>query len=125
MSHISKIELEVTDLYALQLACKRLGLEFVKGQKTFKWFGAKDGQCAHAIKVPDAGYEIGVMRSNGAYELKCDFFDQNIGKAIGKNSGRLKQAYAVEKARVEARRKGYRVIEKHTDTGIRLQVRVN
>ena len=32
MSHISKIELEVKDLGILGQACKRLGLEFIRGQ---------------------------------------------------------------------------------------------
>jgi hypothetical protein len=37
MSHISKIELEVKDLSVLGAACKRLGLELVQGQTTYKW----------------------------------------------------------------------------------------
>jgi hypothetical protein len=125
MSHISKIELEVKDLHTLDLACKRLGLQLVKGQKTFKWFGAKAGKCNHAIRVPGAKYELGIVKSDGLYELKCDYYDRNIGNAIGENGGLLKQAYAVEKTRAEARLKGYSVIEKQTETGIRLHVRLN
>ncbi len=125
MSHISKIELEVKDLDALNRACKRLGLSMARGQKHFKWFGQKDGDCDHAIKVPNARYEIGVICANGLFELKCDYFDNGIGNAIGKNGGLLKQAYAVEKTKTEARRKGYSVFEKQTDTGVRLHVRVH
>jgi len=36
----------------------------------------------------------------------------------------LKQRYAVERTRSEAKRKGYRVIEKQTENGIRLHVRM-
>jgi hypothetical protein len=125
MSHISKIELEVNELNILDSACKRLGLALVKGKKTFKWFGKKAGDCDHAIRVPEAEYEIGITHVNGSYELACDYYDPNIAKAIGENAGLLKQAYAVEKTRTQARRKGYLTIEKQTDTGIRLHIRLN
>jgi hypothetical protein len=125
MSHISKIELEVKDLGTLERACTRLGLELIKGQKTFKWYGQEDGKCDHAIKVPGANYEIGVIKAGNALELQCDYFENAIGKAIGQTGGLLKQAYAVERTKTEARRKGYTVIEKTTDSGIRLHVRMN
>ena len=125
MSHISKIELEVRDLGMLSQACARLGLELVRNQKSYKWWGREDGQCDHAVRVPGAMYEIGVVKVNGCFELQCDYFDQNIGQAIGQNGGLLKQAYAAEKTRIEARRKGYTVIEKQTESGIRLHVRMH
>ena len=125
MSHISKIELEVKDLNTLSTACKRLGLLLVKGKEHFRWYGQKAGMCDHVIRVPDAEYEIGIVRSDGLYELKCDYLDRSIGKSIGENGGLLKQAYAVEKTKIEARLKGYSVIEKKIDTGIRLHVRIN
>ena len=123
MSHISKIEIEVTDLGVLSPACKRLGLEIIRGKKTFKRYG-KDGACHHALHIPQAAYEVGIINKEGRYELSCDFYDQGLVKAIGKSGGFLKQAYAVEKAKIEARKKGYSVIEKMTDTGIRLHVRL-
>ena len=123
MSHISKIELEVKDIAILKKACKKLGLEFVQDQKTFKWYG-RESSCSHAIKVPGAGYEIGVVRKDDCYELNCDFYDHNIETAIGRKGGQLKQAYAVAKTRTEPHRKGYSVIERKTDTGIRLHVRL-
>jgi len=126
MSHISKIELEIKDIDTLRKACSRLGLEFMKEQKVFKWYGSR-GECDHAIKVPNATYEIGVKKSQhgNGYELVCDYYDKGIEKAIGKQGGLLKQAYAVEKTKAEARRKGYTVIEKNVDTGIRLHLRVS
>jgi len=123
MSHISKIELEVKDLGMLKMACDRLGLEFMEGQTEFRWYGS-NGKCAHAIRVPGADYEIGVQRVDGRFELQCDYYDPNIGKVIGQNGGFLKQAYAVEQTRSEARRKGYTVIEKKTENAIRLHVRM-
>jgi hypothetical protein len=126
MSHISKIEVEIKDLDSLARACGRLDLKFAKNQKVFKWYGAK-GECDHAIKVPGATYEIGVKKAkNGeGYELICDYYDKGIEKVIGKQGGLLKQAYAVEKTKAEARRKGYTVIEKSLETGVRLQLRLS
>jgi len=125
MSHISKIELEVKDLATLKTACNRLGLKILEGKRTFKWYGQEEGKCDHTITVPEATYEIGVVRTGNLFELKCDFYDAAIGKAIGQNGGLLRQAYAVERTKTEARRKGHTVIEKQTDSGIRLHVRMN
>jgi hypothetical protein len=124
MSHISKIELEVKDLGVLSQACSRLGLVLVRDQKTFTWYG-RDSLCDQAIRIPGASYEIGVIQKDGRYELQCDFYDAGIEKAIGRQGGLLKQAYAVEKTKLEARRKGYTVPEKKTETGIRLHVRMS
>jgi len=124
MSHISKIELEVKDLGILGQACSRLGLELLKNSKTFKWYG-QEAQCDHCIRVPGADYEIGVLNRNGSYELNCDFYDKNLEKVIGLKGGLLKQAYAVEKTRLEARKKGYSVIERQTQNGIQLHIRIS
>ena len=124
MSHISKIELEIKDMGTLKQACARLGLNLQEGKKTFKWYGQQDSPCDHAIKVPGARYEIGVIKSASGYELQCDYYDSGIGKVIGRNGGLLKQAYAVERVKTEARLKGYSVIEKPTEAGIQLQVRL-
>jgi hypothetical protein len=123
MSHISKIELEVKDLGILSQACRKLGLEFIKGQQSFRWY-QQQSRCDHAIKVPGADYEIGVIKKNGVFELNCDFYDRNLETVIGKQGGLLKQAYAVEKTKIEARKKGYSVMERQTQTGIRLHVRI-
>jgi len=124
MSHISKIELEVTDLGTLRQACNRLGLKMIEEKKTFKWYGEEDGISDHTIQVPGATYEIGVIKAGNSFELQCDYWDSAIGKAIGQSGGLLKQAYAIERTKTEARRKGYSIIEKKTDSGIRLHVRV-
>ena len=99
MSHISKIELEVKDLGTLRQACNRLGLNLIEGKKTFKWYGQEEGPCDHAIQVPEATYEIGVIKTGNAFELKCDYWDSAIGKAIGISGGLLRQAYAVERTK--------------------------
>ena len=83
------------------------------------------GRCDHAIKAQDATYEIGVVRKGKSYRLIWDYYQAGgLNKVIGKDGGLLKQAYAVEKAKLEARRKGYSVTETATDTGLRLHVRL-
>jgi hypothetical protein len=135
MSHVARIALEIKDLCTLKQACARLGFELVEGRKTYKWYGSymKDyplpegfspedlGKCDHAIRVPGAAYEVGVVKRNGRYLLLWDFWqDGGLEPRLGKNAGRLKQAYAIARATVEARRKGYQVQEQRTRQGIRL-----
>lgn len=89
MSHVTTIDIEIRDLDSLAAACDRCGLELVRDQKTYHWYGESVGdtalpagftvedlgKCDHAIRVkpPAAGhepigkngdkpYEIGVVR---------------------------------------------------------------
>ena len=102
MSHISKIELEVKDLTILSQACTQMGLCLMRGQRHYRWYG-EQASCDHAISVPGADYEIGVVRADDRYELSCDFYDRHLEEAIGKRGGLLKQAYAVAKTKIETR----------------------
>ena len=123
MSHISIIELEVSDLKSLNRACQHMGLKLNQGQTSFKWYYG-DQACDHAIVIPGADYEIGLISKDGKYELSTDFWDEKVKTAIGKNGGLLKQRYAAEQTKTVAIKKGYRVIEKQTENGIRLHVRM-
>jgi len=137
VSHVSKIEIEIRDLHSLKLACERLGFQFLEGQKTYRWYGKlvspertplpegiteNDlGKCHHAIRVPSATYEIGVVQHNGKYLLLVDYWDSKLRNALGGESGgKLKQAYAVVRTIAEARKRKYTVIEQKTPAGIRL-----
>lgn len=133
MSHVSKIELVINDLATLKAACSRMGLTFLENQTTYKWYGSwasleprpegmTPGRCHHAIRVPQARYEVGVIRQEDqTYMLHADMWPGGgLEPIIGKNAGLLKQAYAVERVRKEARQKRMRVHEQVTDTGIRL-----
>jgi len=99
-------------------------MQLIRNQKTFRWYG-KEGVSDHVIKVPEAEYEIGVTQRNDCYELNCDFYDRNLEKKIGSKGGLLKQAYAVMKTRIEARKKGYSVLERKTENSIKLHVRIS
>ena len=135
MSHISKIELIIHSLADLKEACQQLGFEFIKDQKTYKWYGRwvgdtplpegvkiEDiGNCDHAIRVPGCDYEVGIVKRGDHYILLWDYYSVGgLEVKIGPNAGKIKQAYTVARVRKEARRKGYRVLEKKIDQSIRL-----
>lgn len=66
ISHVATVALDIKSLDDLDAACKRLGLELVRGQQTYHWYGrsvgdyplpegftADDlGKCSHAIRIP-------------------------------------------------------------------------
>ena len=142
MSHISKVGTEILDLQALNAACKRLGFEFVHGQQHYEWYGkwvgdvempaglkVEDlGKCNHAIRVPGAKYEVGVVYTGaGKYELRWDYWHSGglEDKLGGKKAGRLVQAYAVEKTRREAKRMGAVMHERtRADGSIEVEIAV-
>lgn len=133
MSHVVTIKCELRDLSAIEAACKRLGWTFVRDQKTFEWFGewmndysaadaayvAMDmkpeeyGKCDHAIRVPGAKYEIGLIAREGKFIPVFDNWSSGGLKGLTAANG-LKgfiQAYSVEKSKNELRRKGYSPVE--------------
>jgi hypothetical protein len=130
MSHVVTIDLEIRDLAALADAAKALGLEFVRDQKTYRWFGvsvgdypvpdgftaADLGHCEHAIRIPgnrDA-YEVGIVRRRDGrpgYTLIYDFYARGSGleDRIGPQAGKLRQEYSAAVAIRHYARQGYRV----------------
>lgn len=137
MSHIAKIELHVTDLEALKAACAQIGLEFVEGQKTYRWYGrsiggqvpqgfttADLGHCEHAIRVngnPRA-YEIGVVRRRDGkpgYVLHLDEWANGYGlvQVAGTGCAKLKQAYAEQVACAQLRKQGFRFTRQVKEDG--------
>jgi len=137
MSHVANVEVEINDLTALKTACDKLGLEFVQGQTTYKWFDryladsnvgrqtVRDGfrpedfgKCEHAIKVPDSNYEVGVVKNptGNGYRLIYDEYGSQ-GQVITKRLGgtqltKLKTEYGATKAQRHLQRSGYRVVRR-------------
>ena len=118
MSHTVKIATEVRDAHAVCLACERLGLPApVRG--TSRLF-AEDVQ-GLAVQLPEWHYPVVFDTTTG--QVKYD----NYGGRWGEQSrlDRFLQAYAVEKAKLEARRKGFSVVEQELANGsIKLTVQV-
>lgn len=119
MSHIVSIRTRVTDPSALAAACRRLGLaEPAAG--TAALYG---GQVSTGLIVRLPGWRYPVVAETASGEVRFD----NYNGAWGSRSelDRLLQAYAVEKARLEARRAGHGVVEQRLPDGsIKLTIQV-
>jgi hypothetical protein len=131
MSHVAQIELEIRNLDALAAACQQLGLELVREQVSYRWYGRSYGDyplpagftvedlgnCEHAIRIPGEprAYEIGVVRRRDGkpgYALLWDFYNGGYGltEKVGQKAEKLKQAYAVQTTLLTAKRLGHTVL---------------
>lgn len=110
MSHIVVIETRVHDAAALTIACRRLGLaEPVQG--SVRLFSAD--ATGLSVKLPGWRYPIVVDTADGS--IKYDNYNGKWGDP--EKLGRLLQMYAVEKAKIEARKQGYCVNEQSRQDG--------
>ena len=116
MSHIVSVQTEVRDPLAIAAACRRLGLtEPVQG--TAQLFSGQ----ATGLLVKLPGWLYPVVCDVPTGELKYDNYGGSWGAP--EHLGRFLQAYAVEKATLEARRRGCSVAEQPLEDGsIRLQI---
>ena len=118
MSHIVTIATEVRDPDAVAAACRRLGLpEPVHG--TAKLF---EGEATGLlVKLP--GWLYPVVCDTATGQVRFDNYDRRWGRQ--EHLDRLLQAYAVEKARIEARKRGHDVVEQSlADGSIKLTIQV-
>jgi len=110
MSHIVVIETRVYDVAALSAACRRLGLaEPVHGNVRL-FSGDATGL---SVKLPGWRYPLVVDTADGS--VKYDNYEGRWGDP--EKLGQLLQMYAVEKAKMEARKKGYGVTEQACQDG--------
>lgn len=118
MSHIVEIETKVYDAAALTVACRRLGLaEPVHGN--VRLFNSE--AAGLAVNLPGWRYPVVVDTAVGS--LKYDNYEGRWGDP--EKLGRLLQMYAVEKAKIEARKKGFCVNEQaRQDGSIVLQIAI-
>jgi hypothetical protein len=134
MSHYSEVAIELTDEGCLVAALCRLGFEgkvevHREARPLYGYQGDVRPQKAHIIirrqHVGRAANDLGFERqADGKYRVWVSDYDVKYNKYDDAWMGRLKQTYGVEKARVEARKKGYRVSEQKLDDGrIRLVLR--
>jgi hypothetical protein len=134
MSHYSEVMIELTDEGCLVAALGRLGFKgkveiHQEPQVLYGYRGDARSQKAHVIirrhHVGSAANDLGFERQpDGKYRVWVSDYDVKYNKYDAAWMGRLKQAYGVEKARAEARKKGYRISEQKLDDGrIRLVLR--
>ena len=118
MSHLVTIKSEVRDATAVRAACQRLGLaEPVQG--TTKLFSGE--VTSLTVQLPEWQYPVVAELASG--QLQFDNFNGRWGDP--KHLDRFLQAYAVEKARLEARKKGCLCTEQTlADGSIKLTIQV-
>ncbi len=116
MSHLVTIETKVHDAAALTAACHRLGLA-EPIHANVRLFSAD----ATGLTVTLRGWQYPVVVDIAEGSVKFDNYEGRWGDPT--ELGRLLQMYTVEKAKLEARKKGYCVTEQtRQDGSIVLQV---
>jgi hypothetical protein len=116
MSHVVTIQTKLRDADALAAACRRLNLAEPTRETVSLYSEQVTGL---AVRLPNWQYPVAIDVEAGV--VRFDNFNGAWGEQ--KELDRLLQAYAVEKARLEARRKGYACIETlFQDGSIKLQI---
>jgi hypothetical protein len=116
MSHIVTIRTEIKDPVALAAACRRLGLaEPVRGKATLFVTEAT----GWIVNLP--GWRYPVVIDTDSRQVHLDNYEGRWGEQS--QLDRLLQGYAVEKAKLEARRAGMSVTEQPlADGSIKLTI---
>ena len=118
MSHVVTIETEIRDACALRSACRRLGLT-EPVLETVRLFSNE--ATGHCVRLPDWRYPVVCKLDCGRVEF--DNFEGRWGEP--RELDRLMQAYAIERAKLEARRRGHAVIEQPlADGSVKLTIHV-
>jgi hypothetical protein len=118
LSHIVEIQTQIKDAVAARAACRRLALpEPVQGKHEL-YSGEVEGL---ALKLP--GWRFPAVADLATGQIKFDNFNGHWGDQ--KHLDHFLQAYAVEKVKIEGRRKGHMVSETSlADGSIKLTVQV-
>jgi hypothetical protein len=149
MSHVALGELIVKtdELPSFVQACSNRGLQFMRNQTTWNWFGtwmndwsdseraaalqgidpATFGKGDHAVKVPGSDYEIGLQRlpDGSGWRLVYDAWGGDgkvIEAAVGMGCRDLKVEHGMCVAESRLQRQGYRTSRETAEDG-RLRVR--
>jgi len=117
MSHVVSIKTQLKDETAVAAACQRLGLaQPVHGKA--QMYG---GQTVEGLLVQLPGWKYPLAINTSTGEVQHDNFQGQWG-----DDARLHeflQSYAIEKVRIESRKKGYVLTEQQlADGSVKLQI---
>lgn len=116
MSHLVRIDTQIRDPGAVAAACTRLGLAAPRVGTANLYSGDATGLI---VQLP--GWEYPVVIETQTGKLNYDNFNGAWGNQ--RELDALMQMYAVEKCRLEARKRGHQVTETTLQDGsIKLQV---
>lgn len=118
MSHIVQIKTEVRDEAAVGSACKRLHLP-TPTRGTFELYNSTESGLG--IELPHWRYPVVADTNTG--QLRYDNYNGRWGAQ--EFLDQFLQGYAIEKAKIESRRRGHSVTEQRLDDGsVKLTVSV-
>ncbi len=118
MSHIVTIRTELRDTAAVSAACRRLDLPMPLAGTAQLFSGEATGLI---VRLPDWAYPVVVDTKTG--QVRFDNYNGAWGDQA--QLDRFLQLYAVERARIEARKKGHQITEQSlADGSIKLTIRV-
>ncbi|QDU96252.1 DUF1257 domain-containing protein [Lignipirellula cremea] len=118
MSHIVQIQTEVRDLVAVRAACERLKLPSPVIGSHRLYQGTVIGL---GVELPGWRYRVVCDLVNG--QLRFDNFGGRWGEQV--HLDQFLQNYAVERVKIEARKKGHSVTEQSLEDGsVKLTVNV-
>ena len=118
MSHIVTIKTQVRDAIGVAAACHRLGLPPPQHRQVQLFSDAAEGL---AVELPGWNYPVVCDLASG--QIRFDNYEGRWGDH--KDLARVLQTYAAEKAKIEARKKGYSVTEQSLQDGsIKLTIQV-
>ena len=118
MSHIVEITTEVRDEQAVRAACTRLQLAQPERKAARLFSATAVGLC---VQLP--GWQYPVVCDTATGKVSYDNYNGVWGDQAHLN--KFLQGYAVEKAKIEARKKGHSVTETDLQDGsIKVTVRV-
>lgn len=118
MSHIVQVQTEIRDHEAVGAACRRLQLPAPALGKHEMYQGQATGL---AVQLPGWQYPVVCDLASGQIQL------DNFGGRWGERAklDQFLQTYAVEKTKIEARKKGHVVFEQPLEDGsIKLTIQV-
>jgi len=110
VSHVVQIETEIRDVAAARAACNRLQLEPPIEGRAQLFSGEATGLI---VKLPDWKYAVVFNVTTG--EAKYDNYNGRWGDQARLDE--FLQSYAVEKAKIEARKKGHSCTEQQLEDG--------
>jgi hypothetical protein len=109
MSHVTTVAVEFKDLEALEIAARKLGAPFAR-EETVRFM---DGNTVTGPSVRLAGWQYPVVLEGK--KLHMDNYGGRWGKPA--ELDRLKQTYAIEVTKKQARKQGFRVRETQASDG--------
>ena len=104
MSHTVDMSIDMRDATALEKACKRLKIRFDKEERNVKLYSSTEK--GMAVQLEGWRYPV-VIQKDG--QVKMDNYNGNWGKQ--EKLTELQAYYGMEKAKIEATRKGYQTTE--------------